>query len=92
MRRKRRGTGPPLLGAIGDGTTRVLLAFLSLYADEGRVTVREIADELELSPSTVHAHLWTLRRLGLVTWTLGTRGTLRPAVRPVRFGQERRAG
>lgn len=60
---------------------RVLLAADHLHAHTGRCTVRSIADATGLrSLSTVHFHLAALRRKGLITWTPGAAGTLRPTV------------
>ena len=50
-------------------------------------TVPSIADALGRSKATVHAHLVRLRRCGLVEWCDGSRGTLRPLVRVVPFGE-----
>lgn len=59
----------------------VLVALLSIFAESGRVTVREISDEVDISTSTCHAHLLVLRRDGLIAWEPGRDGTLRPLVR-----------
>lgn len=60
--------------AIGDGATRTLLALLA----SPRPTVRGIMEATgKRSTSTVHEHLKSLRRLGLVTWSDHKDGTLR---------------
>ena len=78
---------PRSVDAIGDSATRVLLAVL----DESRPTCRSVGSRAgssssSSSSSTVHAHLVTLRRLGLVRWDTGKRGTLRAGCRAVPFG------
>lgn len=70
--------------------TRVLLAAVAIYQRQGRVTIREIAEAVDRAPSVVLTHLRVLRAAGLVTWAPGhARGTLRPLVTAVRFGQEK---
>lgn len=64
------------------GRTRVFFALCRVYDRDGRCTVRAIAAETGRSLSTVQAHLYGLRRSGLVTWERGQRGTLRPLYWP----------
>lgn len=49
----------------------------------GRLTMRVVAERVGCSTSTAFAALVQLRRLGLVAWTPGCSGTLRPLVRVV---------
>lgn len=56
----------------------VLAAVAHIWRTEGRVTVRAVSGRLGLSPSTVHSHLWALRRAGLVSWDVAAAGTLHP--------------
>lgn len=74
-------------GAAVVGTEGVFRAVLKLYDRDGRVTVRDLMDECGLSsPSTVHYHLQSLARAGLVAGIgSGRAGVIRPVVRPTRF-------
>lgn len=61
--------------------TRVLLGVLAVYEDEGRATVRSVCEAAGYrSTGSVHPVLVGLADLGLIAWTPGTRGTLRPLV------------
>lgn len=61
---------------------RERIAFATvLYGGHSVRTVQQVCGDL--SPSTAHVALSRLKRLGLVTWTEGQKGTLRPAVRVV---------
>lgn len=64
--------------AAGNGSTRVLLAVI-----DGCRTYAPLIERTGLSRSTVAWHLDHLRRLGLVDWTDGKRGTLHPLVEEV---------
>ena len=68
---------------IGDGATRVFAAVLEVYARDGRATVRSVAREAGVSKSTAHHHLRRLHAEGLVSYTPGCQGTLRPLYGPV---------
>ncbi len=72
------------VNSAGDGQTRVLLALLHIDATYGRVTMRQVADGAGLSLTTTKRHLDALRAEGMVTWDLGTNGTLRPTCEVVR--------
>ena len=66
---------------------RVLLAILS-HPGPYAPTVRELGAATGLSSSaSVHDHLRTLRRRGLVDWEDGKKGTLRALVAPAGVGQ-----
>lgn len=69
---------------VSPARTRVLLALIAVYERDGRATVSSVAAEAGRSVVVTHSRLVELRRLGLVTWTDGTAGTLRPAVKVVR--------
>lgn len=64
-------------------TVATVNALLIVHAHDGRATVRDVADVAGVSVSTAHQHLVDARELGLVTWTPGRAGTLRPAMRLV---------
>lgn len=68
---------PP--GALGDNTTRVLLAVMA----ETHPTWDSVVARTGLSRQPVDAHLHKLRDEGLVTWEAGRKGTLRALVRLV---------
>lgn len=60
--------------------SRVLAALIDIVERDGRATVRSLAAEVDLQLNTVHSHLYSLKRAGLVHWEEGTAGTLRPLV------------
>lgn len=63
---------------------RVLAAVLRLHAQHGRVTVRDVAFEADVSFGRgVQQPLAQLRDAGLVAWEPGQFATLRPLVTPV---------
>jgi len=65
--------------AITPTLTATYLAVLTVYAVDGRCTVRSVMDELGLrSTSSAHRRLNRLRSAGLVAWDQGRTGTLRP--------------
>lgn len=64
----------------------VLLALAHVYQAGGRATFRQVAEVAGVNLSTVHTHLSSLRRLGMVEWTEGEAGTLRPTHRVVAAG------
>lgn len=64
--------------AAGNGSTRVLLAVI-----DGCRTYGPLIDRTGLSRSTIAWHLDHLRRLGLVDWIDGRRGTLHPLVEEI---------
>ncbi len=64
----------------------VLLALAHVYQRDRRATFRQVADVAGVNLSTVHTHLTALRRLGMVEWTDGEAGTLRPTHRVVAAG------
>lgn len=68
---------------IGDAQIRVLLGLLAVYGEHGRATVRTVARAVGRNVSTTHSHLSFLRAQGLVTWTDGESGTLRPLVQEI---------
>lgn len=61
----------------------VLNAVQFLYDRDRRVTVNSLIAEVNINRSSLHWHLTYLKRVGLVTWTVGEHGTLRPAVERV---------
>lgn len=69
---------PATRDALDPKATAVYLEVSAQYGDTGRVTVPSVADALGYSKSTVHERLWILRSHGLVSWTPGAKGTLRP--------------
>ena len=71
------------VGYVAIGSTRVLMALLARHADAGRTTVRDLAEDMGWSPSTVHSCLLRLRDEGLVTWEEGQAATLRPTIAPI---------
>lgn len=71
---------------LATGSTRVLMALLARHDDTGRATVRDLAEDMGWSPSTVHSCLLRLRAEGLVTWEEGQAGTLRPTAAFVDLG------
>lgn len=72
---------------VSPARTRVLLGLLHVHERDGRATVRSLADETGRSINPTHRHLRRLRDAGLVAWTPGSAGTLRPLVTPVPFGE-----
>jgi predicted transcriptional regulator len=60
---------------LDDLTTRILGAILA-----GDRTGPAIASRVGSDPFTVHRRLEILRTEGLITWTPGTQGTIRPLV------------
>lgn len=68
---------------VAPRTAAVLAAVTMIYGMNGRVTIREIADHLGVSTSTVHIALVQLKADGMVTWTPGSHVTLRPTCEPV---------
>lgn len=63
---------------------QVLAAAMRLHAAVGRVTIRDIANEIGGAPiGAVHNALYRLQRRGLVDWQPFKAGTLRPTVRIV---------
>lgn len=65
---------------IDDRRTRVLIALLAVYAEDGRATVRSVALEANRSISGTYNDLVELRHAGLVWWDEECAGTLRPLV------------
>lgn len=63
--------------------TRVFVALVQVYAADGRATVREVARVAGLGLATTYKHLSSLADVGLVDWSLGRSGTLRPLVRMI---------
>jgi DNA-binding IclR family transcriptional regulator len=68
---------------IGNSATRVLLGVLS-----GASTYTELEEVTGKNRATIHEHLRHLRAEGLVTWTPGRWGTLRPTVAVVAITPE----
>lgn len=69
---------------VAPAQTRVLLALLTVHGRDGHATIQAVGEQAGLSSkSTVWFHLEHLRRLGLVAWEDGKRGTLRPLVQVV---------
>lgn len=58
----------------------VMVAVVAVYDREGRATVRGVAEVAGVGVSQTFAALRVLRGLGLVDWTDGCSGTLRPMV------------
>lgn len=77
--------------AVPAGTLRILIALLRVYETTGRATVRGVAAEAGRSISTTHFHLERLADEGFAVWDLGTKGTLRPLLRPATFRQKSHA-
>ena len=67
-------------GAVSSRDTLVFLSLVRLHEETGRVVLRDIAAELDVSVSTVHASMQRLRDAGLVDFGTKLRGTLRPLV------------
>jgi DNA-binding IclR family transcriptional regulator len=62
---------------IPPAATKVLLALMAEYP----TTIRVVAERVGMNPSTTYGHLQNLRADGLVEWTKGKNGTLRPTAR-----------
>ena len=61
------------------GTVSRALQLLALLADStGSVSVKQVADEMQLAPSTVHRLLQLLRREGFVQGAQGPRYSIGP--------------
>ena len=60
--------------------TRIMLALLRVHGQNGRATVRDVAEYANRSVGATYRHLCNLARRGLVDRVEGTRGTLRPTV------------
>ncbi len=60
--------------------TRIMLALLRVHGQNGRATVRDVAEAADRAIGTTYRHLCALARRGLVTREPGSRGTLRPTV------------
>lgn len=61
---------------------RTLTALIRVYNRDGRATMRTVAAEADRNVSVVFGDLQRLRRAGLVAWTDGETGTLRPLYWP----------
>lgn len=68
------------MGAIPDRATRVLIGLLHTDAAFGRSTFRAVSLASGVGVGEVYSDLVELRYDGLVDWTDGTTGTLRPTV------------
>ncbi len=60
--------------------TRIMLALLRVHGQNGRATVRDVAEYANRGVAITPRHLSALRERGLVSWTPGSDGTLRPTV------------
>lgn len=74
-----------MMSVLSSTDIETLLAVVNLADRSPTITVRDVAAYRGRTVSTTHAHLWVLRNLGLVEWTDGQSGTLRPTVRRVPF-------
>lgn len=68
---------------ISGAATNVLLSLVHVYERDGRATVRSVAQAADRTLNPVHRQLAYLRDEGLVDYTPGKTGTLRPLVRRV---------
>lgn len=72
--------------AVHPTETNVLLALIEVHRRDRRATVRAVAEEAGIAPSSAYLHLTQLRRRGLVAWESAANvwhRTLRPLVAPV---------
>lgn len=77
-------------GAMPPSRAVVLIALVRVHARDGRATLRSVAAEADLSPSTTYAHLTRLVDDGLVGgFRDGSMGALRPLVEAVPIGGTR---
>ncbi len=67
-------------GAMPAARARVLIALLRVYRRDGRATLRTVADEAGRHHTAVYTQILKLRHDGLVDWTEGETGSLRPLV------------
>lgn len=77
---------------IPPSRTRVFLALVDVYQNQGRATTRQVMNAAGLSSShSAWSQLVKLRRDGLVSWQDRRSGTLRPLYRPVKWRGSGRA-
>ena len=75
----------PSANVLTDTQARTLAAIIRVYARDGRATVDTVRVEAGYaSKSTTHKHLVQLAVRGLVAWSDGCDGTLRPLVWPTK--------
>lgn len=71
-------------GYVGPERTRVMLGLLDVYLADGHATLRGVAAQVGRSLGTINRQqMPDLVELGLVAWTPGQQGTLRPTVVPM---------